>query len=92
MRLYKAVCAWLEANATQMSRTEPPREPGEPHPEGNNFSQAEHAHSYTSEPELHTGYTGISIDYDEDHGGVYRSRPIGFQRNPQRAVGKKKQP
>lgn len=73
MRLYKAVCAWLEAHAAQMGRE---GEPAEPHPEGNNFAQAEHAHSFTSEPELHSGYRGTSLN--DDDGGVYR---LGFQPN-----------
>jgi len=72
MRLYRAVCAWLEASAAGMS------EECEPQPEGNNFAQAEYAHSYTAAPELHAGHRGQSIDDDE--GGVYRARPIGFTR------------
>lgn len=72
MRLYKAVCAWLEAHAAQMGRDEPKEEP---HPEGDVYSQAEHAHSYTTEPELHAGHRGISIDYNEES-----RRRIGFQR------------
>jgi len=71
MRLYSAVCAWLEASAKQMGTER------EPQPEGNNFTQAEHAHAYTSQPELHAGYSSQSID--DDQGGVYR---LGFQRNP----------
>lgn len=69
MRLYNAVCSWLEAHAARMRH-----EPGEPVPEGNNFTQAEHAHSYTSGPELHAGYRGTS---DDDNDGAYR---LGFQR------------
>lgn len=76
MRLYSAICAWLEAHAASMG-VEPVQH--EPHPEGNNFAQAEHAHSYTSEPELHEGYSRQSLD--DDQGGVYRVRPIGFRRN-----------
>jgi hypothetical protein len=76
MRLYAAICAWLEAHATSMGSDEPQREP---QPEGNNFTQAEHAHSYTSEPELHAAYSRQSID--DDQGGVDRMRPIGFRRN-----------
>ena len=73
MRLYKAVCAWLEANAAQMGHK---HEPDEPHPEGDVYAQAEHAHSYTTEPELHAGYRGISIDYDDES---RRRGRIGFQ-------------
>lgn len=71
MRLYKAVCAWLEAHAAQMGQED------EPHPEGDVYSQAEHAHSYTTEPEMHAGHRGISIDYDDE--SRKRGR-IGFQR------------
>jgi hypothetical protein len=76
MRLYAAICGWLEAHAASMS-AEPAQH--EPQPEGNNFAQAEHAHAYTSAPELHAGYSTQSID--DDQGGVYRTRPIGFRRN-----------
>ena len=72
MRLYRAICAWLEAHAASMNTEQ------EPMPEGNNFAQAEYAHSYTAAPELHAGHRGQSIDDDE--GGVYRSRPTGFTR------------
>lgn len=68
-RLYNAVCDWLEADAQAKG--------GEPQPEGNNFTQAEHAHSFTTQPEMHAGHRGQSID--DDDGGVYR---IGFQRRP----------
>lgn len=60
MRLYRAVCVWLEASAKQMGAEH------EPHPEGNNFAQAEYAHDYTAEPELHAGY----------------NNRLGFQPNP----------
>lgn len=69
-RLYNAVCDWLEADAQS-------RMGNEPQPEGNNFTHAEHAHSFTSQPEMHAGHRGQSID--DDDGGVYR---IGFQRRP----------
>jgi len=51
----------------------------EPQPEGNNFTQAEHAHSYTAPPELHSGYSRQSID--DDDSSAYR---IGFRPNRQR--------
>lgn len=77
MRLYKAVCAWLEAHAQQMGNEETP---SEPQPEGNNFSQAEHAHSYTTQPEMHAANRGQSID--DDDSGAYKHRRVGFARNP----------
>lgn len=42
MGLYRAVCAWLEAGATAKSGGAE----SDPKPEGNNFTRAEHAHSY----------------------------------------------
>ncbi len=73
MRLYAAICSWLEAHAASMgAEIEPQRE-------GNNFSQAEHAHSYSAAPELHVGSDRQSLD--DDQGGVYRIQPVGFRRN-----------
>lgn len=72
MRLYNAICGWLEAHAASMGVEH------EPQPEGNNFAQAEHAHAYTIEPELHAAYSRQSIDEDQ---GAYHVRPIGFRRN-----------
>ncbi|MDQ0102340.1 hypothetical protein J2T10_001986 [Paenarthrobacter nicotinovorans] len=72
MRLYRAICAWLEAHAASMTAEH------DPQPEGNNFTQAEHAHSYSAPPELHAGYNRQSID--DDDGGTYRARTIGFTR------------
>lgn len=71
MRLYRAICAWLEASARAMDTDHKPT------PEGNNFTQAEHAHSYSGPPELHAGYSRQSID--DDDSGTYR---IGFKPNP----------
>lgn len=77
MRLYKAVCAWLEANAQQMGKVDE----HEPHPEGDVYAQAEHAHSYTTQPEMHIANRGQSID--DDDGGAYKiSRPISLRWQP----------
>jgi hypothetical protein len=73
MRLYSAICAWLEAHAAMMSS------PDEPMPEGAGSSQAEHAHSFSAPPELHAASDRQSLD--DDQGGIYRTRPIGFRRN-----------
>jgi len=60
LRLYNAICLWLEATALEkMGGSE------EPHPEGNNFSHVEHAHSYTTEPELHAGWRPSHVDWDD---------------------------
>ncbi|MCW2132898.1 hypothetical protein [Arthrobacter sp. VKM Ac-2550] len=74
MRLYRALCAALEAYAANNQTGDAPQ--------GDVFSQAEHAHAYTSQPEMHSGHRGISLDYDEDEGGVYRSRPISLRWTP----------
>lgn len=73
-RLYNAVCGWLEAHAASMSGE---RVVNEPHPEGNNFSQSEYAHSFSGPPELHVSSDRQALD-DE---GVYQVRPLGFRRN-----------
>jgi hypothetical protein len=53
MRLYHALCALIEAKAFEKLAG---AGGDEPQPEGNNFAQAEHAHSFTTEPELHAGH------------------------------------
>lgn len=75
MRLYRAICAWLEASAQAMASDQEPR------PEGST-SQAEHAHSYTTAPELHVAYSSQSID--DDDGARHRPRRVGFAPNPER--------
>lgn len=74
-RLYRAVCDWLEADAA----TKRPQGGEEPHPRGDVYAMAEHAHSFTAAPELHAGVRPTSIDNDD--GGAYR---LGFQPNEQR--------
>lgn len=61
MRLYNAICAWLEATAFEKLASAGATE--EPQREGNNFSHVEHAHSFTTEPELHAGWRPESIDW-----------------------------
>jgi hypothetical protein len=58
MRLYNAVCTWIEATAfAKVARAGgKPDDSDEPEAEGNNFAQAEHAHSFTTEPEMHAGH------------------------------------
>jgi hypothetical protein len=72
MRLYRAICAWLEASAAAMSESD------EFGPEGAGEARSEHAHSFSAPPELHIGSDRLSID--DDDGGVYRKRPLGFTR------------
>ena len=73
MRLYNAICAWIEATALEKLAGASPEEP---HPEGNNFANVEHAHSFTTEPELHAGWRPDSIE-------EYLDRRIGFRPNPE---------
>jgi len=68
MRLYRALCAWLEAAAAAMS------EPQEYGPEGAGEARSEFAHDYTAAPELHTGHGRSDDPYEDRH-------RIGFQAN-----------
>lgn len=72
MRLYRAICAWLEASARMMD------EPEEFHPEGAGEARSEHAHSYSVPPELHIRSNREPLYDDEDR--AFRRRPIGFTR------------
>lgn len=78
-RLYRAVCGWLEADAQAKADS-----PDADHqPEGNNFTQVETAHQYTSQPEMHSSYSRQSLD--DDDGGVYKvGRPISLKWAPRR--------
>ncbi|WP_461169283.1 hypothetical protein [Arthrobacter sp. Z1-15] len=70
MRLYKAVCAWLEAHAQQMGHDDASDR------DTQLDALVETSHSYTTQPEMHIAHRGQSID--DDDGGAYR---LGFQRN-----------
>jgi hypothetical protein len=72
MRLYEAICAFIEAKAFEkIAKAGRPDDDDEPQPEGNNFAQAEHAHSFSSEPELHAGYRPEHMmDVWEDRGRI----------------------
>ena len=63
MRLYAAICAWIEATAFEKLAKAGAEE--EPQPEGNNFAQAEHAHSFSSEPELHAGWRPSDLQWED---------------------------
>jgi hypothetical protein len=71
MRLYRAICAWLEASAAAMS------EPEEFYPEG--AGEARSAHAYAMPPELHIRSNREPLHGDEDT--AQRTRSIGFRRN-----------
>lgn len=72
MRLYNAVCAWLEANAAQMGNDEAAGR------DTQLDALVETAHQYTGEPELHVGHRGTTFDDYDDRAA--RIRPIGFHR------------
>ena len=72
MRLYRAVCAWLEAHAQQMGNED---EPGR---DTQLDALVETAHQYTTPPEMHAAHRGQPIDDDD---GAYKHRRIGFTRN-----------
>ena len=59
IRLYRAVCGWLEASARAMDQ-EPPEMP-----EGAGAAHVETAHSYTTEPELHNGLRPIGVEIED---------------------------
>jgi hypothetical protein len=59
IRLYRAVCGWLEASTRAMERED------EPFPEGGGAAHVEHAHSYTTEPELHNGWRPIGFEIED---------------------------
>jgi hypothetical protein len=61
LRLYHAICSWIEASAFEKLTAGGQ----EPQPEGNNFAQAEHAHSFSSEPELHSGWRPSDVGWDD---------------------------
>jgi hypothetical protein len=63
MRLYHAICALIEAKAFEKLTAGGAAE--EPQPEGNNFAQAEHAHSFSSEPELHAGWRPSDVGWED---------------------------
>jgi hypothetical protein len=62
MRLYHALCSLIEAIAFQKLALGGGEEP---QPEGNNFAHIEHAHSFTSEPELHAGWRPSTVDGED---------------------------
>jgi len=75
MRLYAAICSWIEATAFEkLAKAGAADE--EPQPEGNNFAQAEHAHSFSSEPELHAGWRPSDVGWEDQAGRIsLRWRP-----------------
>lgn len=72
MRLYRAICAWLEASAAAMAK---PEQFG---PEGAGEARSDHAHAYSVPPELHIRSNREPLYDDEDR--ARRTRPIGFTR------------
>lgn len=75
MRLYNAICAWLEATAFE--KLAGAGEGPEPHAEGNNFAHVEHAHSFSSEPELHNGWRPSDLQWEDRNHISLRWTPKG---------------
>jgi hypothetical protein len=73
-RLYNAICFYLEATAMQRMAEAEGREPV---PEGAGGSQVEHAHSFTSEPELHAGWQPSHFGWDDQNHISLRWHPKG---------------
>lgn len=71
MRLYAALCAWLEASTRLMEA------PEEFHREGAGEARSEHAHAYAAPPELHIRSNHEPAYNDEDRA---RRTPLGFTR------------
>lgn len=74
MRLYNAICDWFESMVIlNLAQAEDIATDG-PRPEGAT-SQVEHAHSFTSEPEMHAGWRpDPTADWDD-------RKSIGFAAN-----------
>lgn len=73
MRLYNAICSWLEATAFEKLAAGGV----EPVPEGNCFAHVEHAHSFTTEPELHAGWRPSHIGWEDQAHISLRWHPKG---------------
>lgn len=74
MRLYNAICAWIEATAFEKLAT---AGAPEEQPEGNNFANVEHAHSFSSEPELHSGWRPSNVEWEDRAHISLRWQPPG---------------
>jgi len=75
MRLYNAICTWIEATAFEKLAKAGAEE--EPQAEGNNFAHVEHAHSFSSEPELHAGWRPSDIQWEDRAHISLRWQPKG---------------
>lgn len=83
MRLYLAICAWIEAHAKSLAADD------DDHPEGDNVSQVELGDVLPTRPEMHIGYGRQSGD--DDDGGVYRvARPISMRWHPPGQTGQRR--
>ena len=76
MRLYRAICEWFESmtilNLAKVGDIELDQGP---QPEGAGGAHVEHAHSFTSEPEMHAGWRpDPTADWDD-------RKSIGFAAN-----------
>lgn len=75
VRLYRVVCDWFESMTILNLTKAEAYENDLLQPEGAGGSQVEHAHSYTSEPEMHAGWRpDPTADWDD-------RKSIGFAAN-----------
>jgi hypothetical protein len=74
MRLYHAICTWIEASAFEKLASAGAEEV---QPEGNNFANVDHAHSFSSEPELHAGWRPSDVGWEDRAHISLRWQPPG---------------
>ena len=65
MRIYRVVCDLIESIVILNLAKAESIANEEPQPEGAGGSQVEHAHSFTSEPEMHAGWRPSDIGWDD---------------------------
>lgn len=83
MGIFKSLSIWLQADAAVKIATAEAIERGalgddeEEHPEGNNFSDSQIAHSFSTEPELHAGWRPSHQWWDSSDKGHISLRYTG---------------
>lgn len=77
MRLYRVICDLIESIVILNLAKAESLESDEPRPEGAGGSQVEHAHSFTTEPELHAGWQPSHFGWDDQNHISLRWHPEG---------------
>ena len=75
VRLYRAICEWFESMTVLNLVQAAAIDDSGPSPEGAGPAHVEHAHSYTSEPEMHAGWRPDPTEDWDDR------KSIGFAAN-----------